>query len=446
MNWNQPLRWLLDSIVAAFEATRIYVVLLLIQSEFSGTLPGWIAILTTIVLGGLASPLWSFGSRIARLGQIALAVSIAVGITTLQLANGLFPWQTRQPGAAFDWIWAYVLLLTMLWAWYRGLNIRNQDHASLVQSLRRTVLILSITGFLVALVGGLPVEAASTQRLIVSVIALVALGLLSLIGARTLEQGAAWRSVRSGVFLTAWIIVLGIGGLALASDQAAWLLRLVLLVAVVVSLVVMAPLLWLVSPLVRFLSTLRFAPNRVPQIVQTQESVQDRVLGPVATTLLHIPLFVIALLPALGLLVALLLFTRRRSSNPQIVDETRESLLLWSSVARDLHLLFPRPRRADDLALALQALRGADPATRVRRRYIQALVLAAQRGHHRPRWATPFEFGPSLQVALFDSAATSTLTACYQRARYAPSSVSTGDAEASDAAWYTCTHPMETRE
>ena len=84
-----------------------------------------------------------------------------------------------------------------------------------------------------------------------------------------------------------------------------------------------------------------------------------------------------ALLPIL-LILGLLLLARSRARLRAGADEERESLWSWAGLAEDLRGLLAGlrgPQRAGGLRAALAALRGGDPASRVRRSYIRLLLL-----------------------------------------------------------------------
>jgi hypothetical protein len=145
-----------------------------------------------------------------------------------------------------------------------------------------------------------------------------------------------------------------------------------------------------------------------------------------------------ALLPIL-LILGLLMLARRRALRQAGADEERESLWSWQSVAADLRdLLSSRRRRpsAGGLRAALAALRGADPASRVRRRYIRLLLLGEAHKRPRPAPHTPHEYAPAAGELLPSaSQPIDALTAAYERARYNPGGIAAADADAAERAW-----------
>ena len=91
---------------------------------------------------------------------------------------------------------------------------------------------------------------------------------------------------------------------------------------------------------------------------------------------------------------------------------------------------------AGGLRAALAALRGGDPASRVRRSYIRLLLLGEAHERPRPAPQTPHEYAPAAG-ALLPAAAqpVDALTDAYERARYNPNGVTAADADAAERAW-----------
>jgi hypothetical protein len=78
---------------------------------------------------------------------------------------------------------------------------------------------------------------------------------------------------------------------------------------------------------------------------------------------------------------------------------------------------------------------GSDPATRIRRRYVQLLLIGEDGGVPRPPGRTPREFAPELASLPLDDTAVERLTDLYEQARYAPEDVDVEAAAQADASW-----------
>ncbi|MEP7190317.1 MAG: DUF4129 domain-containing protein, partial [Roseiflexaceae bacterium] len=92
--------------------------------------------------------------------------------------------------------------------------------------------------------------------------------------------------------------------------------------------------------------------------------------------------------------------------------------------------------RAGARRAALAALRGGDPASRVRRSYIRLLLLGEAHEKPRPAPHTPHEYAPAAATMLPAAAQpVDTLTDAYERARYNPNGVTAADADAAEHAW-----------
>jgi len=134
------------------------------------------------------------------------------------------------------------------------------------------------------------------------------------------------------------------------------------------------------------------------------------------------------------------LLWRRRRRRPSSGDEERESLWSWDRLGTDLRDLLGslrrRPRPDQGLRAALARLQGSDPASRIRRRYIQLLLIGEQRDHPRPAPQTPREYLPGLVNDLpAASAAIAALTDSYEQARYHPEGLVARDVDRADQAW-----------
>jgi hypothetical protein len=209
---------------------------------------------------------------------------------------------------------------------------------------------------------------------------------------------------------------------------------------------ILAPLIWLVATLIERLIDLPGLDRMLRQLIQQfQPGALDQPPPLAGDALAIFPAWLqaalrifFALLPIL-LILGLLLLARRRALRQASAGEERESLWSWQSVAADLRdLLASRRRRpsAGGLRAALAALRGADPASRVRRSYIRLLLLGEAHKRPRPAPQTPHEYAPAAGELLPAAIQpVDTLTGAYERARYNPNGVTSADADAAERAW-----------
>ena len=119
--------------------------------------------------------------------------------------------------------------------------------------------------------------------------------------------------------------------------------------------------------------------------------------------------------------------------------EERESIFSWSALGSDLrdllHGLHRPAAGVGGLRAALGRLLGSDPATQIRRRYVQLLLVGEDAGVPRPPGQTPREFAPELANVPLAGTAVERLTELYEQARYAPEDVDAAAAAQADASW-----------
>ncbi|MBO9316589.1 MAG: DUF4129 domain-containing protein, partial [Chloroflexus sp.] len=120
-------------------------------------------------------------------------------------------------------------------------------------------------------------------------------------------------------------------------------------------------------------------------------------------------------------------------------DEEHQSLDVGQSLLSDLRDLLgtlrrPFQRRLSGLQAALLALRDADAGTRVRRAYVQALIMLEARGWRRSPDQTPSEWCARMAAVLPEANPFTDLTANYERARYRLDGVDETEAEAAENA------------
>ncbi|HEX9372037.1 MAG TPA: DUF4129 domain-containing protein, partial [Roseiflexaceae bacterium] len=253
-----------------------------------------------------------------------------------------------------------------------------------------------------------------------------------------------WRGLLTLFGAIALVLALGLLVGSLVGDEAAAVVRLLWQGLVLIVALILAPFFYLAAAIVerllrllnleQLLNDLNFQPPQPP--AEGSAATDLLAIFPAWAQALIRAFF--ALLPIL-VVVGLILLARRRARRAASADEERESLWSWGGLAADLRGLlsnFGAPRRAEGLRDALARLRGADPATRVRRSYIRLLLLG--QAHERPRAApqTPREYAPAASAMLpAASQPIEALTDTYERARYHPQSLGAADATAAEQAW-----------
>ena len=347
-----------------------------------------------------------------------------------------------------SWLGAYITFGATLWAWWRGSMVPDADHADVMRVLKRGAIAVMV--FLAVLT---PTGISSGTGMVVEVIAFLLLGLAALSLARIVAEevegmrAAQWRWLRSTIATTLLVFLAGILLLALLAEPARVLLREGLLWIVYAALVVLAPVFWLVySALDALVSGILALGSDALGTQATAPPAYPAQNGPTpqtplddASAFLAVPAIILALVPLLILVVLIVYARRRRERTVADMGEEHESLFTWDAVKNDLRAMLaalrvPRPG-VDGLQAALQRLQGSDPAVRVRRRYVELLLLAESTGHARRPPQTPHEFEPELASAELDKAAVDTLTTAYEQARYAPQMVDEGVVARADSAW-----------
>jgi len=300
-----------------------------------------------------------------------------------------------------------------------------------------SLLLIVGVGLLGARLTGTTAVAASTE-----VLAFFAIGLLTIALASGMDeqdiglQRLGWR----GMLIVGGAVLLG----ALFGRDMALILRTLWQALVVIIVLIIAPLIWLIVTLLEALLRATSLDRWLQQLTWQPLVTLDRappvgeVLGIFPPWLQTVIRIFFGLLPIL-LILGLLLLARRRLNRQTANGEERESLWSWGGLADDLRDLLAglrRSQRPGGLRAALAALRGGDPASRVRRSYIRLLLLGE--AHERPRAApqTPHEYAPAAG-ALFPAVAqpVDALTEAYERARYNPNGITAADADAAERAW-----------
>jgi hypothetical protein len=342
-----------------------------------------------------------------------------------------------------------MLLLICLAAWWRGMAIVDHDHGSLLSVLQKGVLALVVLAMLSTPTSSVNLgEAPWSGLLALEAMLTVGLGLLSLSLARIVEQverqvGArGWRAFRSSLLLAVAVLVVGTLLLSTFSDAATVALRVAISVIGGLFALLFAPLAGLLFQLTNWITGgqgIQFIPggaannSRLP----TPEAPSEQTLQwmEIFVSALTVVLY---LVPLLALIVVILLMRRRRKARVVVDGELHESLWSWQAVGTDLLNILkglrPTPRPVG-LRDALARLRSDDPAQRVRRRYIQLLLVGEAAERQRKPQHTPLEHETSLGTVVPATDTVHALTMVYDRARYAPDTINSADAETADNVW-----------
>jgi hypothetical protein len=448
LNWQRIMYYLGLALV---EATPVVLLLTIAGADAWGVLVG------VVLLGALAD--WIVLRRLPperqTLALAAGALVCALWVVKGQVTGdyGLLGDWGQALGAIFStnyrqsWV-AYMSLLAALYCFWRGTRLTMQDRVSVQRIFRAiafSLLLIVGIGLLGARLSGPSAVAASTE-----VLAFFAVGLLTIALASGMDeqeiglQRLGWRGMLIVGGAIAGVLGLGVLTAALFGRDIALIVRTLWQALVVIIVLILAPLIWLIATLLEALLKLTSLDRWLQQLYQ-QPPITIEVAPPAAEVLGIFPPWLqtiirifFALLPIL-IILGLLLLARRRLRHQPAADEERESLWSWAGLADDLRDLLAGLRgspRPGGLRAALAALRGGDPASRVRRSYIRLLLLGEARERPRPAPQTPREYAPAAGALL--PAATQpvdTLTDAYERARYNPNGTTAADADAAERAW-----------
>lgn len=462
MTFN-PLRALFLLLVAALEVTLLHFGVTLITLAFvDQPMLNWFVLLLTCLIAAWATarfqPVEDEPRWLNRPLLIALVITVAYAVKA-QVGGGWSPvsgWLVLWPyaGDAATASALFPVLLSTLWVWWRGMTVLDNDHGALVTLLQRGVLTLVLLAIVITPLSGLNLGAPPWGPLLAAeAILIIVFGLLSLALARIVGDeatnwaGNGWRWFRSSVLTALGLIVVGTLLLSLVSDTATLAVRSFLFVIISSLGLIVSPFATLLQRLWIWLGLGNTFDRPAPPPQSSAYPVPDQQAQPPSGLELRIIEIIsvmfnvaVVLLPILVLLVLILLVRRRRLNQPTQDGAIHESLWSWRALGADLRGLLGglKLNRASQLRDAFARLRSADPIQRIRRRYIQALLLGEHAEREREPHQTPLEYAPSLtDVVPAADQEIRTLTAAYDRARYAPETIQATDAEAADAAWTT---------
>ena len=456
----RAIRLLHYAVLICLEATLVHLVGMLLSAP-GGTplLRWWVLVVVVAVAAVVTSRFESLNHDVPhirwRTGLIALAV---IAWATAAHQGALTPGSIlrtlpRLLRIADDrFLAVYFGLAASMWAWWRGTTVVDQGHVEVTGALRRSIVILVAVLGILGITGFDPVfrsaDGTPVIRVVVELAGFLLLSFIALSLTRIVEatahstHGAEWRWFRSSLASTSLIVVVGLLLIAFLADPAGTLLREVMRWVIFGMVGLMAPLIVVILWLMEFIRQLLPRSAPLPPLVATATPVPDEAAQPalpgIPNALLAIPTIMLLLLPIVVLLLVILFARRRRSRADLVTGEQRESIFSWDAVRADLADLLRGLRRStgdDGLRGALRRLLAQDPATRIRRRYVQLLLKGEAAGKQRRPPQTPHEFAPALAQLPDDEPAVVTLTGIYERARYAPATVDDAAAQEADRVW-----------
>jgi hypothetical protein len=458
-----PLKLVFYLVIATLEVTllNLGVTLLAAGLQLTSSLD-WAALLLACLAGAWTiSRFDSFRDDDGRLHWLpigvwaltmAFAVKVHAGGGWSPLSGWSLIWPFGGTGAP-DTLSLLGLLIVALWNWWRGMSLVNADHGYVVGVLQRGVLLLValtilLTPFASVNLGAPPLG----PRLAAQALAVAGLGLFALSLARIIDEWEAGQTggigywLRSSMLTSLGVLLLGTLLLTLVSNTATLALRSVLAIMVGVVGLLLLPVVWLLAKigewLMRLVDPAFFEPNLLPSPLpsadpsaQMPSDLQIQIVQ-VLQVLLSLLVY---LVPVLVLLLLILTMRRRQARQRTADGVLHESLWSWQRLGADLLAALKGlrlPTRAQGLRDVLARLRRDDPAQRIRRRYVELLLLGEDAARPRLPQQTPLEYSP--HVAPLTPGATAdlqTLTDLYDQARYAPDTIKSADADLADAAW-----------
>ncbi|MBO9311566.1 MAG: DUF4129 domain-containing protein [Chloroflexus sp.] len=434
--------------LAAFEATLVALPLLALTS----IVLSWPGLWSAVILGRLTDEIgrrlrWPFHRMLLVAAPVIAACWLSWLTFDLDARNTLAALQPGQPQSGL----VYLAVLVAFFLVWRGVRLVEHDHATIL-TLARRGLAATITALVLGplLRAGAPV---ADNLLLLYIVVFVGSGLSSLALTYVLEAApdqAHTLNVRWSLLLLLVIggmLVIGIAFAALLSGELAFtgivtLLQWILLPFALIGALFVYLFTVIFGGMIRALFA-AFAQvlarmNLRPEPPPTSDTtiVDDNAVETVII-IAQQATFVLALIP-LVLLVIFLLLWRRRSRRAD-TDEEHQSLDVGQSLLSDLRDLLgtlrrPFQRRPRGLPAALVALRGTDAVTRVRRAYVQALIMLEARGWRRSPDQTPSEWCARMAAVLPEPKPFTDLTVSYERARYRPDGVDETEAEAAEDA------------
>jgi hypothetical protein len=433
--------------LAALEATFFSTVALLL----AGQLRIWPLCFGLVLIGRAADHLTTRSpSRVDRplliLGAALAALCAVVGFLELSPSAAL---AVLLPGSA-DFGNGYLALLFGLLLYWRGTRLDTLEGSQIFAYFTRSTGALVVLLLLSAI---LPSAAFGRDtRLFAHLLGFVSLGLGALALAHARASGASQRlSGRYAATLigavTLIVFVASLLGALVAGGGVLEALRQAITLLFIPLALMGGALTWLVltfiaEPLAALIRTIlaNFRAEPLPEVPQQPQSwaIIEQPADEFIRNLAYGTTWLMALIPLVLLITAILLLRRRRSRGKNSPEE-RESLGLLAGIAEDLRDLLGKLRtpfggQLSGLQAALARLRADDPSTRVRRAYVRLLIHLERSDVRRPPTRTPDEFAPTAAASTGHPHQIAELTARYERARYNPHGATPADAAAAEEA------------
>ncbi len=459
MNGAAALRIAFVGCFAALQITLLHLAASMLLVAFGGGPSiSWPALLATALLSGWAVRRWEpedpresyvrWPTLLVGAATVLFATKIHLGGGWNPLAGWLLIWPFA-PGSP-DALFLLVALVVSLWAWWRGMALPDSDHGDVVRTLQNGVLFLVVLAIVITPLAVVNLGAPPWGTLFaIEGVTAIAFGLLALSLSRieaidSVTPASRWRMARSGVLATAGLVGAGVLALALVSSAATDAVRGLIFVMATGLAFILSPLTELLYRLLLALRGDSDAGSELPPVASAvpQASEPAAVAGGLEVRIFELLVSVLSVLlyvlPLLILILAIVLMQRRRRKATDASGAQHESLWSWRTFAGDLRGMLAglTAPRGSGLREALARLRGADPVQRIRRRYVEALLLGEDARRERTPDQTPLEFQPRLSsVTPAAGPEVATLTESYDRARYAPQTILPADADRADAAW-----------
>ncbi|WP_129671314.1 DUF4129 domain-containing protein [Candidatus Chloroploca sp. Khr17] len=407
----------------------------------------WPLLFLVVGLGWLSEHATRQQSLGLQRGLLAVsAIASALLLPLFAAGNVATLFQRLQPGQP-GFAGAYTLVLVGLVLFWRGMQIDHRDGNAAGVLFGRGAALAVASLLLGTLMGtGRPLNA---PVMLAQIVAFGATGLLALAlsHAQTANDGDRalnWRWLATMLGAVATVIGLAILGVGLIGGAELLgavefglhivVLPFALIGGVLVWLVLTIfgePLRWLLERVLEALDGFNVRPVAPPE--GGQPGVE--VLAPVPSigALVEGASLLLAVIPLILLIIAIMLWRRRTSTNPQM-NEERESLGVLQSLGEDLRSLLSRLRKPfgahrTGLRAALAGLKSDDATTRTRRAYIRMLLHLEAKGVMRQVAQTPTEFAHTAGSDSPSKPTLTTMTQLYEQARYHPEGVGRDEAE-----------------
>ncbi|PDV97643.1 DUF4129 domain-containing protein [Candidatus Chloroploca asiatica] len=411
----------------------------------------WPLLFVVVGLGWLsqhATRRLSLGRQRGLLAVSAMASALLVPLFAAGNVAALF--QRLQPGQP-GFAGAYTLLLVGLVLFWRGMQIDHRDGNAAGVLFGRGAALAVASLLLGTLMGtGRPLNA---PEMLLHIVGFGATGLLALAlthaqATNDGERSLNWRWLATMLGSVAMVLGLAILGVGLiGGDELLGTVEFGLRIVVLPFALIGGILVWLVLTI--FGEPLRWLLERVLEAldgfdlrpIPPPEGGQPgvEVLAPVPSigALVEGASLLLAVIPLILLLIAIMLWRRRTSTSTQM-NEERESLGVLQSLGEDVRSLLSRLRHPfsahrTGLRAALADLKGNDATTRTRRAYVRMLLRLEAKGLVRHDAQTPTEFAHTTAPHSPSEPALTTLTQIYEQARYHPDGVGYDEAERAEA-------------